>query len=63
MMQFNNDELELIISALETIQEARSAITTNAVIDGDYIRADAALKDQAQREQIINRINTHFNRM
>ena len=59
-MQFNNDELKLIISALETIQEARSAITKNAVIDGDYIRADAALKDQSEREILINRIKQHI---
>lgn len=56
MLQFDKHELKHILNALETIQKARQAITTEAVIEGDYIRADAALKDTAEREKIAIKI-------
>jgi hypothetical protein len=60
MLHFTKDELKLILSALDTVQTARQAITSEAVIEGDYIRADAALKDSADRERIIQRIKQHL---
>jgi hypothetical protein len=60
MLHFNKDELKHILNALETIQQARQAITTEAVIEGNYIKADAAYKQTAEREQIINRIKAHL---
>jgi hypothetical protein len=60
MLQFNKDELKHILSALETIQQARQSITAEAVIESDYIRADAALKGIAEREQLIKRITEHL---
>ncbi len=60
MMQFNKDELKLILAALETIQEARQSISASAVIEGDFIKADAAWRDVAEREIIIKRIQEHL---
>ena len=59
-MEFNRVELEIILAALEVQQKARVAITTDAVIEGDFIRADAALKHQSEREILINRIKQHL---
>ena len=61
MVQFNKEEMKIILNALETIQQARQSITTDAVINGDYIRADAALKHLNEREQIIQRIKAYLN--
>jgi hypothetical protein len=60
MLHFNKDELAIILQALETIQQARQSITTNAIIDGDFIKADSAYKHMAEREQIITRIKEHL---
>ena len=60
MIQFTKDELKHILHALETIQEARQSITTSAIIDGDFIKADSAYKHMAEREQIITRIKEHL---
>jgi hypothetical protein len=62
MVNFTKDELKLILSALETIQQARQSLTSSAVIDGDYMKADAAWKNVAEREQIIKRIEEHLKR-
>lgn len=60
MMHFNKDELNLILTALETIQEARQSISTSAVIEGDFIKADAAWRDVAEREKIIKSIKEYL---
>jgi hypothetical protein len=60
MLSFTKDELRLILNALDTMQRARQAITSEAVIEGDYIRADSALKDTGEREKIIQRIEAHL---
>jgi hypothetical protein len=62
MLQFSKDELKLILNALETIQQARQSITASAALEGDYIKADAAWKNVAEREQIIKRIEEHLKR-
>ena len=62
MVNFTKDELKIILSALETIQQARQSLTSSAVIDGDYMKADAAWKNVAEREQIIKRIEEHLKR-
>jgi hypothetical protein len=60
MVQFDKDELKLILGALETIQEARQSISASAVIEGDYTKADAAWRDVAEREIIIKRIKEYL---
>lgn len=59
---FNDHELKIILSALQTITAARTKIATEHVTKNDFQSAENVLNKQLQHEEIIQKIEQHLKR-